>query len=371
VRRPIINLARRREHGQHPGLLLQRFLSEPATGENGNPAEKRAILTAAIAAAVNSELRALYRSAFERWQRSLPELTAANDFITGGRLIVGLGSENVLETGIRLHHTYGLPVIPGSALKGLTAHYCHEVWGQQAAGDVAPNESKRFRRPTQEEDEAYRKFLKGERARPDDNYFRLLFGNTDDSGCITFHDAWLTPDSPAPLVLDVMTPHHPKWVDGAVPPTDFDSPVPVPFVSASGTFRIAVSWTGPESEKAANWTELVFALLNQALNEWGVGGKTSSGYGRLAEVDPNRRKKPFSAAALGLPGVGTKVTAILLDAPKKNKPWRAKLTLRTGKDLAGPIEPVERTPVGAAPGKPVQLMVAHVDEKSIRFSWPN
>ena len=48
---------------------------------------------------------------------------------TAGRLIVGLGSENVLETGIRLHHTYGLPIIPGSAFKGLAAHYCHEAWG--------------------------------------------------------------------------------------------------------------------------------------------------------------------------------------------------------------------------------------------------
>src|SRR5207237_5666779 len=114
-----------------------------------------------------------------------------------------------------------------------------------------------------------------------DNHHRLLFGTTDDSGCLIFHDAWLTPDSPNPLVMDVMTPHHPKWLDGAVPPTDFDSPVPVPFVSVGGAFRVAVSWHGPVSGKAQYWTELGFDLLAEALREWGVGGKTSSGYGRL------------------------------------------------------------------------------------------
>ena len=129
---------------------------------------------------------------------------------------MGLGSENVLETGIRLHHTYGLPVIPGSTLKGLAAHYCHEVWGELAAGDAASDEKKRFRR--------------------DAGRFTIasLFSATDDSGCLVFHDAWLTPDSPNPLVMDVMTPHHPRWLDGTAPPTDFDSPVPVPFVSAAG-----------------------------------------------------------------------------------------------------------------------------------------
>jgi CRISPR-associated protein Cmr6 len=50
-----------------------------------------------------------------------------------GRLIVGLGGDNVLETGLTLHHTYGVPLIPGNALKGLAAHYCDQVWGQADA----------------------------------------------------------------------------------------------------------------------------------------------------------------------------------------------------------------------------------------------
>jgi CRISPR-associated protein Cmr6 len=359
-----------RSRGQHPGLLLQRFLAHSADGSERWSAEKRDLLIAAIEAAGNSDLRALYKSAFVRWEKSLTELTVANDLRTEARLIVGLGSESVLETGIRLHHTYGLPVIPGSALKGLAAHYCHDVWGQLSAGDAGPAECKKFRRPTAQEDEEYRNYLHGNEDNPDDNYYRLLFGTTDDSGCVIFHDVWLTPDSANPLVMDVMTPHHPKWLDGAVPPTDFDSPVPVPFVSVDGTFRVAVSWRGPMSEQASRWTELAFDLLAEALRQWGVGGKTTSGYGRLIEVDASRRRKAFSAEALGLPAVGTVVIATLLDAPKRSKPWRAKLALRTGKDLAGPIEPTERSPADAAPGKVVRLVVGYVDEKSIRFTWP-
>jgi CRISPR-associated protein Cmr6 len=265
MRMAIIALRSRREAGQHPGLLLQRYLSENATGEGGNPGEKRAILQAAINAAADEETRALYRAAFERWSASLAADPAPTDLQTVGRLIVGLGSENVLESGIRLHHTYGMPIVPGSALKGLAAHYCDQVWGTTEA-----------------------KFKKR------GMYHQLFFGTTDDSGCITFHDAWLAPDSPDPLKLDVMTPHHPQWLDGSVAPTDFDSPIPVPFLSVSGTFRVAVSWHGPTSDKAKNWTELARSLLCDALKDWGIGGKITSGYGRLVD----RKHAPVSSASL-------------------------------------------------------------------------
>lgn len=255
MRTAILSLRHERDggRGQHSGLLLQRYLCENATGEEGNPEEKRAILEAAIGAASNAQLGRLYASALARWQQSLPPIAASIELQTAGRLIVGLGSENVLETGITLHHTYGLPLLPGSALKGLAAHYCDQAWGL-----------------------ADKKFKKG------DVYHKLLFGTTDDSGCIVFHDGWYVPapDS-APLRLDVMTPHHPRWLDGSVPPTDFDSPNPVPFLSVAGRFFIAVSWRGPVSDQATSWCNLALACLRDALFDWGIGGKTSSGYGRF------------------------------------------------------------------------------------------
>jgi CRISPR-associated protein Cmr6 len=356
MRNAITQLANIRHRGQHPGLILQRFLAHPADGSDHWSREKRELLNAAVGVARDGDLQNLYKAAYERWEASLPDLTARGSFATDGRLIVGLGSENVLETGIRLHHTYGLPIIPGSALKGLAAHYCHEIWGRSAAGDGAAAEDKRYHRDV-------------------GDYHRLLFGTTDDSGCAIFHDAWLTPDSRNPLLMDVMTPHHPDYNRDPKTdpkfraPTDFDSPRPVPFVSVRGTFRVAVSWHGPLATSAANWTNRAFELLTAALREWGVGGKTSSGYGRLAEVEPNTRRTAFSAEALGLPAEGSEVTALLLEAPKRNKPWRATLTLASGEPLSGPIEG-ERIPANLTPGKEVRLVVAQVDEKSIRFSWP-
>src|SRR5207302_10163433 len=47
-----------------------------------------------------------------------------------GRMIIGLGDESVLETAITLHRTYGVPYIPGSALKGLAAAYVRQRLGE-------------------------------------------------------------------------------------------------------------------------------------------------------------------------------------------------------------------------------------------------
>jgi len=322
--------------GQHPGLLLQRYLCENATGDSGNPEEKRAILQAAINAAANNEVRQLYQAAFSRWKQSLPMLTETTELHTAGRLIVGLGSENVLETGITLHHTYGLPVLPGSGLKGLAAHYCDQVWG--------PTEPK-FRKEAE--------------------YHRLLFGTTDESGCIIFHDGWFVFDEKKsdeqPLKLDVMTPHHLNWLDGSVPPTDFDSPTPVPFLSVSGKFHIAVSWCGPANDRFRNWTELTLSLLADALHYWGIGGKTSSGYGRLAAPPPPPPPSPYKGRTNDV------IEAVLLEEKTKKGGWRAQIK---GYSQVGPIQNSDQVPADAKPGDVVRLVIAAINEREVQFRWP-
>ena len=42
------------------------------------------------------------------------------------RLIVGLGASHPQETSMTLHHIFGIPYIPGSALKGVSRHYM--IW---------------------------------------------------------------------------------------------------------------------------------------------------------------------------------------------------------------------------------------------------
>jgi CRISPR-associated protein Cmr6 len=280
-------------------------------------------------------------------------LTVANELQTAGRLIVGFGSENVLETGIRMHHTYGLPIIPGSALKGLAGHYCDQVWG---AGD------KQFKRPTLDKDNAYRQFLAGKGPKPDDNFHQLLFGSTDDSGCITFHDAWYAPSSSNPFMLDVMTPHHPQWnvVSNPAAPTDFDSPIPVPFLSVTGAFHVAVSWRGPASDKARNWTELTLSLLCDALRDWGIGGKTTSGYGRLAlppPLPPPKRRHSNDKARVKITAVRPKGGFDVQDV----EPGRAPGTLTVGAPSPG-----ADTNTGAV----VDVLV-HIDEpKRPQYKWP-
>lgn len=364
MRTPIMELGKRREtRGQHAGLLLQRYLCADVAGGGGKPEEKHAILEAAIRAAKDEEVRALYRRAFERWSASLPADPAPIDLQTAGRLVVGLGSENVLEVGIRLNHTFGLPIIPGSALKGLAAHYCDQHWG---AADA------KFKKATKPEDEAFRKYLRGVGPKPPANYHRLLFGTTDDSGCIVVHDAWHVPDSAQkPLVLDVMTPHHPAWLDGSAPPTDFDSPTPVPFLSVTGRFRVAVAWRGPDHPEATSWTALTLSLLKEALAEWGIGAKTSSGYGRLVEpreiaLDANAEATRSSRPA-ELPKAGDRIETVLLRERTKKGGWRAKHEL-TGR--CGPIQNTGDVPGDCNAGDRLTLIVALVNEREIAFRYP-
>jgi len=277
----------------HAGLILSRFLQEavPRPGneeDKGHPESRRDLYDAARRAV--SPGKDLYLAAFDRWCEQRP---AGPDGIlkVDGRLIVGLGGDNVLETGITLHHTYGVPVIPGSALKGVAAHYCDRIWGARDREDSQTTDRHKFRR-------LYRGEKPGQNGLAADAgaIHEVLFGTTDDSGHITFHDAWITPESltgneASGLVLDVMTPHHGdyysgrKWKAGPqkdhlMPPSDFDDPNPVTFLSVTGSFFISVSCDIPGDE-GQQWATLALELLREALREWGVGGKTSSGYGRL------------------------------------------------------------------------------------------
>jgi len=368
MRQAIVELKKRRsERGEHAGLLLQRYLAETAAGKQGNPAEKRDLLNAAIhaAASQSDEHASLYPAAFRRWQTSLPAGHVAKEFETDGRLIVGLGSENVLETGITLHHTYGMPIIPGSALKGLAAHYCDQVWS---------NGDRRFKKPTAEEDRAYRDYLSGKGPAPEPNYHRLLFGTTDDGGCIVFHDAWFVPQPDGqPLCLDVMTPHHLDWLDGSKPPTDFDSPTPVPFLSVTGRFHVALSWRGPAADAARPWLEAALDLLSDALKYWGIGGKTTSGYGRLVEAGEGPSRRPAVARRQEKSPrqreykAGDRVQAVLLEEKTKKGGWKARLK---DDERMGPIQNSSDVPPDKKPGDEVTLEVASVKPREVAFRWP-
>ena len=266
--------------GSNAGLLRDRYLRVAVKDKVNHPLARKDLFEIMCQSLVQSE--AVYQAAYQRQLSSHEENSVQKPkveglFRTKGRLVIGLGGENVLETGITLHHTYGTPLIPGTALKGLASHYCDQVWCARDQG------------------QGFKRWRKGETG---GDYHKSIFGTTDDSGHIIFHDAWITPETLVKsLQPDVMTPHHGDYYSdesGNTPPTDFDDPNPVTFLSVVGTFHIAVSCDvlGTEGQK---WANLAFDLLSDALQEWGIGGKTNAGYGRLVSENPDEISDQSSA----------------------------------------------------------------------------
>jgi len=247
--------------GANAGLLRDRFLQVAVKDKKNHPKAREALFEAMRQSLVQS--KGAYTAAYQRQESTFKDIESKGFFRTIGRMVIGLGGENVIETGLTLNHTYGTPMIPGTALKGLAAHYCNQAWG---AAD--------------------------EKFRVGGDYHQAIFGTTEDSGHIIFYDAWITPDSlEGSLQPDVMTPHHGDYYSdekGLTPPTDFEDPNPVTFLSVVGTFRIAVSCDVP-GPVGQEWAERVFSLLSDALQEWGIGGKTNAGYGRLVKADLDRK----------------------------------------------------------------------------------
>jgi CRISPR-associated protein Cmr6 len=231
----------------HAGLWLDKYLEDDNDGSKQKLVEQ----------VTGVDMPEAYERFFDRWKNALAELGAVfHEAEVLGRMAVNLGSEAVLETSIALHRTYGVPYIPGSALKGLAAHYVlnyqeKDTWGRSA-------ETKAF---------------------------ETLFGDSTSAGYVTFYDALYIPSSARnrkALWKDVITVHHPNYYQGNEPPADWDSPVPIPFISATGKFLIALS--GP-----AEWVKATFEILELALEREGIGAKTSSGYGRMKLEDSTLR----------------------------------------------------------------------------------
>lgn len=71
-----------------------------------------------------------YQFAYERWAASLKtEDTILAEVEMAARLLVGHGNPSPTEVGLTVHHTWGVPIIPGSALKGLVSHYVETHYG--------------------------------------------------------------------------------------------------------------------------------------------------------------------------------------------------------------------------------------------------
>ena len=219
---------------------------------------------------------------------------------TKSRLVVGLGDESVYETSIRLHRNYGVPYIPGSALKGAAKHYSiykiveensktlKNKFKEDDFFKLAEEVQKLLENPN---DDAVREFynLKFKLDNKEINLsdLRKIFGTQSYEGAIIFFDAFpnykCLNGNPI-LELDIMNPHYQPYYQHGEAPGDWHSPTPIFFLTVPKdvTFQFAIA---PRNDDGKELIGKAKEILRSALMEFGVGAKTSLGYGRFKE-DP-------------------------------------------------------------------------------------
>ena len=204
--------------------------------------------------------------------------TESARFRTAWRMIVGLGNESIYETSMTLHHVYGIPYIPGSAVKGVVRSYIiTELFGKNDTEEL--------------------NLEKAEIRALKTKWFCDIFGCPENSfykksmkGRIIFFDS--LPSSQPKIKIDIMNPHYaPYYSDssGKTPPADYHNPNPIPFLTVEDTefeFIIGVNEIDniPLQEGkflGKTLLSVAFEWMEKALNEHGIGAKTAVGYGYL------------------------------------------------------------------------------------------
>lgn len=174
------------------------------------------------------------------------------EMITATRLLIGRGTPSVFEQGISLHPLFGLPFLPGSAVKGVTAHWA------AANGEDAELREQIFGPPP-----------------PDDKESELFQGK------VVFLDA--VPLAQKCLEKDVLAPHYQNYYGdkkNSIWPSDKEGPNVffLPAVKRGITFQFAVQLAA-----AAKGEEQLLVTaqewIQSALQEFGIGSKTGSNYG--------------------------------------------------------------------------------------------
>ena len=214
---------------------------------------------------------ALTQSAYNRWYTMMSAIKATLfNASLDWRMVIGLGGESVLETDITLHHLYGIPFIPASALKGLTRAY---ATGEDDNYFVPEDKPKEQRKASKTIDDDH----------PD---IKRIFGTQKEAGTVIFYDA-MPLNGITNFVLDIMNPHYPEYYSGNKPPTNDQNPVPITFLTVTNaTFTFALAPRDASKEQHVKDVEQVKIWIQEALQKYGVGGKTSAGYGYFKKEMP-------------------------------------------------------------------------------------
>jgi CRISPR-associated protein Cmr6 len=264
---------------------------------------------------------ALLREWNARWERCVRAARGEPFTLqTDWRFVAGLGRKGSLEVGFTFHR-YGFPILPGSSVKGVARAWAFLELAEQAnVNPLAELDEVLSADSEDDEKEEKKKYLRWRAAQPDEvqqlaDDFRVIFGTLATAGRAVFFDA--IPAQLPTLELDVMNPHFPEYYKGNAPPTDWQSPVPVYFLTvAAGTeFRFGVGWRGALDEAGQCLRRLAQKWLTEGLMNLGAGAKTSAGYGYF--VAPPQPKLLESSSA----GQARAASAVA-ELPPESLTWR-------------------------------------------------
>ncbi|WP_289268089.1 type III-B CRISPR module RAMP protein Cmr6 [Nitrospira tepida] len=262
-------MLRRLQHPVHPGLWLTRFVrwgpvrqgpnqwdfkvvTTTRSGKQKEEDRKRDNLDHAARAANVEPVRKLateWRARREAWLKPLEQQGLACRFRakTDWRLAIGLAGASPLETNIVFHRLYGVPMLPGSGLKGLALAVARS---------------------------------NGEH--------ETIFGTQKAAGLVDVLDAIpISPPGKNWIEVDIMNPHYPDWYQQkkdkqgkALAPSDDQSPNPIFFLTVSPgvefEFALLCRTRTNEAKDALNKAK---AWLIEGLKTLGAGAKTAAGYG--------------------------------------------------------------------------------------------
>ena len=230
------------------------------------------------------------------------------------KMVVGLGHPHVAESSMTLHHIYGIPYIPGSALKGIMRHsYIGDIFEKSeiddfeqilvlekilensniekdkniAFNDFVKNYTVKVKRDKEEHKiiptkKMYDFFLNNTVSIKN---YQTLFGTQDNVGNIMFLDAFPLSLNDKNLENDVMTNHYEPYYsdnDNRTPPADYFNPVPIKFLTVKNTnFQFGLIL---KSNIGMDISEIK-SLISNTLENYGVGAKTAVGYGYFKNLE--------------------------------------------------------------------------------------
>jgi len=269
------------------GLILTKFVNLNVIKNNKL---KKNFLFAVTNKTLPKELQNISMSLVKKIQKELISLTALGfqivinqPFTTKSRLIIGLGTDSILETSLTLHKIFGIPYIPASALKGVVRAV--KFWNLVKARNIASNEKSL---------KVFQEKFYGELETSDEDTFKaqLLFGAKNFKGLLLFLDAFPEINNEKLFDVDIMNVHYPDYYSKNEPPGDWQQPKPIFFLTVKEEikFHIAVLFDQYRHEKLPkeykkldlnNLQAELTDLVSTALSEFGIGAKTRVGYGVL------------------------------------------------------------------------------------------